>query len=283
MAIYASSPNVDPAQLEAIELRLGLRDPLPLQYVKWVRGLATGDWGVSYKYARDVTAVVGERLVPSLELMIASLILAALLSVPLGVASAISRRKGIQYGASIFSMLGISIPTFWLGMMILLFFSVGLRVIPSGGMATIGIDFDIGDRLIHLLAPALVLATLEIAGWSRYVRSSMLEVIGQDYIRTARSKGLSERVVLYAHALRNALLPLITMVGLQGGRLLGGAMITEVVFSWPGMGRLLAESLAVRDYPVLMAAFTLMSILVILGNLLADVGYAFADPRIRLE
>jgi len=199
------------------------------------------------------------------------------------VASAISRRKGIQYGASIFSMLGISIPTFWLGMMILLFFSVGLRVIPSGGMATIGIDFDIGDRLIHLLAPALVLATLEIAGWSRYVRSSMLEVIGQDYIRTARSKGLSERVVLYAHALRNALLPLITMVGLQGGRLLGGAMITEVVFSWPGMGRLLAESLAARDYPVLMAAFTLMSILVILGNLLADVGYAFADPRIRLE
>jgi peptide/nickel transport system permease protein len=283
MAIYAASPNVDPKELEAIELRLGLRDPLPVQYVRWLGGMATGDWGVSYKYARSVSDVVGERVLPSLELMFASLVLAATFAIPIGVASAISRRRWLQYGSSTFSMLGISIPTFWLGMMLLLVFSVRLQLLPSGGMATIGMDFDLWDRVSHLIAPAVVLSTLEIAGWSRYVRSSMLEVICQDYVRTARSKGLSERVVLYLHALRNALLPLITMVGLQGGRLLGGAMVTEVVFSWPGMGRLLAESLAARDYPVLMGAFMLMSILVVLGNLLADVGYALADPRIRLD
>ncbi|MGH2560761.1 MAG: ABC transporter permease, partial [Thermomicrobiales bacterium] len=143
--------------------------------------------------------------------------------------------------------------------------------------------FDPLDRLHHLIAPAFVLATLEIAGWSRYVRSSVLEVVGEDYVRTARAKGLVERMVIYRHVLRNALLPLITLIGLQGGRLIGGAMITEVVFAWPGMGRLLAESLTARDYPVLMAAFMLMSVLVIFGNLAADVGYAMADPRIRLR
>lgn len=283
MAIYASSPSADPATLEAIEQRLGLRDPIPIQYAKWLGGMATGDWGLSYKYARDVSAVVGERVGPSLELMVAALLIAAVFSIPLGVLSAVSRRRSTQYLSSIFSMLGISVPTFWLGMMALLILSVRLRIIPSGGMATIGMDFDLADRLIHLIAPACVLATLEIAGWSRYVRSSMLEVVAQDFVRTARSKGLSERLVIYRHALRNALLPLITMIGMQGGRLLGGAMVTEVVFSWPGMGRLLAESLAARDYPVLMAAFMLMSVLVILGNLVADVAYAAADPRIRLD
>ena len=149
---------------------------------------------------------------------------------------------------------------------------------------TIGVEgFDLWDRLYHLVPPAAVLATLHIAGWSRYVRSSMLEVIGQDYIRTARSKGLTELWVIYRHALKNALLPLVTLVGLQGGRLIGGAMITEVVFAWPGMGRLLAESLSGRDYPVLMASFMLMSVLVVFGNLMADLSYGVIDPRIRLE
>jgi len=169
------------------------------------------------------------------------------------------------------------------GLIILLFFSVKLRIIPSGGMFTIGKDFELGDRLAHLIPPATVLATLHIAGWSRYVRSSMLEVIGQDYIQTARAKGLTERTVIYRHALKNALLPLVTLVGLQGGRLIGGAMITEVVFAWPGMGRLLTESLTFRDYPVLMASFMLMAILVIVGNLAAGLSYAAIDPRIRLR
>jgi peptide/nickel transport system permease protein len=149
-------------------------------------------------------------------------------------------------------------------------------------MATVGTGFDPLDSLQHLIAPALVLATLEIAGWSRYIRSSMLEVAAQDYVRTAQAKGLAQRLVLYRHMLRNALLPLITLVGLQGGRLIGGALVTEVVFAWPGMGRLLSESLAARDYPVVMAAFMIMAVAVVIGNLLADIGYALADPRVRL-
>ena len=283
MAIYASNPQADPAQLEEIERRLGLRDPVPVQYAKWLFGMLTGDWGLSYKYARAVSGVIGERLGPSLQLMGASLLIAFVLAIPFGVLSAVSRRRVVQYGASMLSMLGLSIPTFWLGMMILLLLSVRFRLIPSGGMGPVGQELGLLDRLHYLIAPAFVLATLEIASWSRYVRSSMLEAIGQDYVRTARAKGLGDRAVLYGHALRNALLPLITLVGLQGGRLVGGAVITEVVFAWPGMGRLLTESLAARDYPVVMATFMIMAVLVILGNLIADVCYGIADPRIRLS
>jgi peptide/nickel transport system permease protein len=282
MAVYAIGSDSDPELLEAMERRLGLRDPLPLQYGRWLLGMASGDWGRSYKYAREVSAVIGERVLPSLELMGAALLLSVVLAIPLGALSALSPNRAVQHAASVVSLLGISIPTFWLGLMILLLFSVTLRFLPSGGMATIGAGFDVFDRLRHLIAPALVLATLEIAGWSRFVRSSLLEVAAQDYVRTARAKGLAQRLVLYRHMLRNALLPLITLVGLQGGRLVGGALVTEVVFAWPGMGRLLSESLAARDYPVVMAAFMIMAVLVVLANLLADLGYAFADPRVRL-
>ncbi len=284
MAIYAMSPNVDQAELDRIEERLGLNDPLPIQYVRWLKGMLTGDWGLSYKFGRKVAAVLGDRIWPSIQLVGASLIIALVVSVPLGMFSALYRNRFVQYIANAGAMLGVSVPTFWLGMVILLYFSVRIRIIPSGGMMTIGLEgFQLWDRLYHLLPPATVLATLHLAGWSRYVRSSMLEVMGQDYIQTARSKGLAERVVIYRHALKNALLPLVTLVGLQGGRLIGGAMITEVVFAWPGLGRLLAESLSGRDYPVLMASFMLMSVLVVFGNLLADVCYGVIDPRIRLE
>jgi peptide/nickel transport system permease protein len=282
MAVYAIGSDSDPELLEAMERRLGLRDPLPVQYGRWLLGMATGDWGRSYKYAREVHAVIGERVFPSLELMGAALLISAVLAVPLGVVSALSPRRVVQHLASVVSLLGISLPTFWLGLMMLLLFSVSLRILPSGGMQTIGSGFDPLDRLRHLIAPALVLATLEIAGWSRFVRSSLLEVAAQDYVRTARAKGVAQRIVVYRHMLRNALLPLITLVGLQAGRLVGGALVTEVVFAWPGMGRLLSESLAARDYPVVMAAFMIMAVLVVLGNLFADIGYALADPRVRL-
>jgi peptide/nickel transport system permease protein len=284
MAMYAANPNVDQAELDRIEERLGLNDPLPVQYAKWLTGMLTGDWGLSYKFGRKVTGILGERIWPSIQLVFASLTIALIFSIPFGIFTALYRNRFVQYISNTVAMLGVSIPTFWLGMVILLFFSVKMRIIPSGGMMSIGAEgLNLWDRLYHIIPPAAVLATLHIAGWSRYVRSSMLEVIGQDYIRTARSKGLAERKVIYRHALKNALLPLITLVGLQGGRLIGGAMITEVVFAWPGMGRLLAESLSGRDYPVLMASFMLMSLLVILGNLMSDLGYGFVDPRIRLE
>jgi peptide/nickel transport system permease protein len=282
LAVYSVGLDADPAQIAAIEQRLGLNDPLPVQYARWLGGIVIGDWGHSYKYARDVSGVIGDRVWPSLELMAAALLLALIASVPLGVLSALSPRKSIQHAASAISMLGVSIPTFWLGLMILLLLSVRLRLLPSGGMATIGQDFNLLDRLQHLVAPAVVLATLELAGWSRYIRSTMLEVAAQDFVRTAQAKGLAQRLVVYRHMLRNALLPLITLIGLQGGRLLCGALVTEVVFAWPGMGRLLGESLAARDYPVVMAAFMIMAVAVVAGNLLADIGYALADPRVRL-
>jgi peptide/nickel transport system permease protein len=283
MAVYASAPNVDQAALEAIEERLGLHDPLPLQYVKWLKGVVTGDWGLSYKFGRPAFTVVAERLWPSILLVGTSLLFSLLLSVPFGLYSALSRNRLTRSLTSVVAMLGVSIPTFWLGLVILLVFSAKLRLIPSGGMYTLGKTNDLADLLKHLIPPALVLATLPIASWSRYLRSGMLEVINQDFIRTARSKGLSEFTVISRHALKNALLPLITLVGLQAGRLIGGAVITEQVFAWPGIGRLLAESLNARDYPVLLASFLLMAILVIVGNLLADMLYAVADPRIRLE
>jgi peptide/nickel transport system permease protein len=284
MAIYAMAPNVDQAALDRIEERLGLHDPLPVQYVKWLGSVLTGDWGISYKFGRKVTGVLGDRIWPTVQLVGTSLLIALVFSIPFGVFSALYRNRGVQYISNAIAMLGVSVPTFWLGMVILLFFSVKTRIIPTGGMMTIGLErFSLWDRLRHLLPPAVVLATLHVAGWSRYVRSSMLEVIGQDYIRTARSKGLRERIIISRHALKNALLPLVTLVGLQGGGLIGGAMITEVVFAWPGMGRLLAESLSGRDYPVLMASFMLMSVLVVFGNLVADVCYGVIDPRIRLE
>jgi peptide/nickel transport system permease protein len=282
MAVYANNPNVDPEDLKRLEQSLGLHDPYPVQYAKWLGSMLTGNWGLSYKYARPVSALLGERIVATLQLVAVSLLIAAAVAVPLGVLGA-TARPAVQRLVGAVSMVGVSVPTFWLGILILLLLSVKLRLLPSGGMATIGAEFSLADRLWHLAAPAAVLATLEIAGWSRYLRSMLLESLRQDYIQTARAKGLAESGVVLRHALRNALLPLITLFGLQGGRLVGGALITETVFSWPGMGRLLVESLAARDYPVLMAAFMLMSALVIAGNLAADLTYGVADPRIRLD
>lgn len=280
-ALYAG-PDAGPEDLERISRLLGTDQPAPVQYIRWLGGILRGDWGISFRYREPVVSVLAGRLPNTVQLMAAALLIALLLSVPFGVVSAVSPWRPVQYLASIAAMLGVSIPTFWLGMMVLLVFSVKLRLLPSGGIATIGLEHDPVDRLLHLVGPASVLATMYIAAWSRYIRSSLLEVLHQDYIRLARAKGLSEGTVLTRHALRNALLPLVTLIGLQGGSLVGGAMITEVVFAWPGMGRLLAEALASRDYPVLMAAFMIMAVLTVLGNLLADLAYGWVDPRIRL-
>lgn len=281
VAIYAA-PDAGPEDLARLARLLGTDQPIPVQYVKWLGGMLRGDWGRSFRYREPVATVLGGRLPNTLQLMLAAMTLALALAVPFGVISAVSRRRWVQHQASVASMLGISIPSFWLGIMILLVFSVKLRWLPPGGMATIGVGFSLTDRLHHLVGPAAVLATLYIAGWSRYVRSSLLEVIHQDYIRTARAKGLTDQRVIFHHALRNALLPLVTLIGLQAPTLVGGAIITETVFAWPGMGRLLAESLTSRDYPVLMASFMIMAVLTVVGNLLADLAYGWIDPRIRL-
>jgi peptide/nickel transport system permease protein len=261
---------------------MGLDRPLPVQYWDWFTHLLRGDWGRSYRDTQPVLSVIGSHLFATLELMVTAILIAILLGAWIGIMGAIRRYSAFDYVATIGAMVALSIPTFWFGLVVIYVFSVKLAWVPPGNMYTIG-DGSLLDFLHHLIAPALVLALVEVAVWSRYMRASMLDVINQDYIRTARAKGLPERVVLLHHALRNALIPMITLAGMQLPTLLGGALVTETIFTWPGMGRLFLDSLGYRDYPVVMGVLMFSALLVLIGNLLADMLCAVADPRIRLD
>jgi peptide/nickel transport system permease protein len=276
--IYAGSPTASAADLARMNENLGLNDPLPIQYVKWLRGIVMGDWGVSYKDGRPVTTAILERLPATLELMLTSLLIAVGLAIPIGVFTATQARRRARYVVNVFTMLGISVPTFWTGLMAIMIFAGQLGWIPAGGR---GRPDDLLTQLHHLIAPALVLALVSMAGFARYIHSSMIEVMQEDYVRTATAKGLARRTVVFRHAFRNASIPLITLIGLEVPRLISGALVTEVVFSWPGLGRLITESILARNYPVLMGAFMLIALMTILGSLLADVGYGLVNPQIR--
>jgi peptide/nickel transport system permease protein len=282
LAQFALVPGMSQADIARIAHQMGLDRPLPLQYWEWFSRLLTGDWGRSYRDSQPVLAVIGSHLGATLELMVAATLIAVLLGTWIGVMGAIRRYSFFDYLATIGAMVALSIPTFWFGLITIYLFSVELGWLPAGNRYTVG-DASFLDYLHHLIGPSLVLALVTIAIWSRYMRSSMLDVINQDYIRTARAKGLPERVVLVHHAIRNALLPMITIAGLQLPTLLSGALVTETVFTWPGMGRLFLDSLGYRDYPVVMGILVFSAILVLVGNLLADLLYAVADPRIRLD
>ena len=282
-AIYTMSPNFDARQLERIEELLGLNDPLHVQYVKWRRGVLTGEWGFSYRDGRPVMDVILERVPNTVELTMASMNVAIGLGVPLRNFTAARAGTFARWIANMLTMTAISMPTFWLGLMVILLFSERLGLIPSGGMFTRGAEFSLWDRLHHLLAPALVLGTPSVATWWRYTHSGMVEVMMEDYVRTARAKGLSERIVTYRHALKNVLITLVTLAGLSLPNLFSGALVTEAVFAWPGNGRLLVEALVRRDYPVVMGNFMIIALLVVVGNLLADLSYALVDPRVRFE
>jgi peptide/nickel transport system permease protein len=211
-----------------------------------------------------------------------ALIVAIALSIPLGMISAIKRYSAWDYLATFIAFFGVSVPVFWLGLMLIIVFSVTLNALPSSGMLTIGAPFSVGDRLSHLIMPAAVLATLPLAQLTRYARSGTLEVIRQDYVRTARAKGLPQRIVLSRHVLRNALIPFVTVVAVLIPRVIGGAAITEAVFAWPGMGRLAIEAAFTRDYPLVMGITVVIAVFVVICNLLADLTYGLLDPRIRL-
>jgi peptide/nickel transport system permease protein len=282
LAQFALVPGMSQADIARIAHQMGLDRPLPLQYWEWFSRLLTGDWGRSYRDNQPVLAVIGSHLGATLELMVTATLIAVLLGTWVGVMGAIRRYSLFDYLATIGAMVALSIPTFWFGLITIYVFSVELGWLPAGNRYTVG-DASFLDYLHHLIGPSLVLALVTIAIWSRYTRSSMLDVINQDYIRTARAKGLPERVVLVHHAIRNALLPMITIAGLQLPTLLSGALVTETVFTWPGMGRLFLDSLGYRDYPVVMGILMFSAVLVLVGNLLADVFYAVADPRIRLD
>ena len=282
LAQFALVPGMSQADIARIAHQMGLDRPLPLQYWEWFSRLLTGDWGRSYRDNQPVLAVIGSHLGATLELMVTATLIAVLLGTWIGVMGAIRRYSLFDYLATIGAMVALSIPTFWFGLITIYVFSVELGWLPAGSRYTVG-DASFLDYLHHLIGPSLVLALVTIAIWSRYTRSSMLDVINQDYIRTAHAKGLPERVVLVHHAIRNALLPMITIAGLQLPALLSGALVTETVFTWPGMGRLFLDSLGYRDYPVVMGILMFSAVLVLVGNLLADVFYAVADPRIRLD
>ncbi|MFL5335392.1 MAG: ABC transporter permease [Geminicoccaceae bacterium] len=282
LAQFALVPGMSQADIVRIAAQMGLDRPLPIQYWDWFSHLLRGDWGRSYRDTQPVLSVIGSHLFATLELMITAVLIAILLGVWIGILGAIRRYSAFDYLATIGAMVALSIPTFWFGLVVIYVFSVKLAWIPSGNMYTIG-NGSLLDFLHHLIAPSLVLALVEVAIWSRYMRASMLDVINQDFIRTARAKGLPERVVLLHHGLRNALIPMITLAGMQLPTLLGGALVTETIFTWPGMGRLFLDSLGYRDYPVVMGILMFSALLVLIGNLMADLLCAVADPRIRLD
>jgi peptide/nickel transport system permease protein len=278
---FAVSSQMTAEDLDRITKQLGLDRPLPIQYLDWFGRMLRGDWGQSYRDGDAVLSIIGSHLGATLELMVTASIIAILLGCWIGVLGALRRYSLFDQLATVGAMMALSIPTFWFGLVAIYLFSVTLGWLPSGNRETIG-NGSLPDLLHHLVAPALVLALVETAMWARFMRSSMLDVINQDYIRTARAKGLPEWRIVTLHALRNALLPMITVAGLQFPTLLGGALVTETVFTWPGMGRLFLDSIGYRDYPVVMGILMFSASMVLVGSLLADILYAVIDPRIRV-
>ncbi len=276
-------PNASQEQIALRKDQLGLNAPLWLQYFQWVNRLLHGDFGYSFSTYQPVSQMILERLGPTLLLMGLSLLVAVLIAVPLGILSATKQYSKLDYATTGVSFLGISIPPFFLGLGLIFLFSLELQVLPTGGMVTLGGDGGFADRLSHLILPVFVLAMGIVGKKIRFVRASMLEILGQDYLRTARAKGLREFVVTNKHALRNALIPIITVVGLEIPVLLGGAVITEQVFQWPGMGQLTIQAIMSRDYPTLMAVNFMAAVMVLVTNLLTDIVYSIADPRIKYQ
>ena len=281
LSAYEGNPDVTPQDMARLRQQLGLDAPLPVQYVRWLGRLGRGDLGWSLVTHRPVTSMIAERLGNTAYLMGLALVLTFAIALPAGIISARRQYSWFDHAVTTMSFVGFSMPTFWSGLLAILVFSVWLRWLPAGGMYTVGEAFSLADRLRHLVLPLGILTLFSAARYTRYLRASMLEVLGQDYIATARAKGLGERVVIQKHALKNATIPVVTIVALDLPQLFSGALITETMFSWPGMGRLFWEATLRLDYPVLMAVMTVSATLVVLFNLAADLAYGFLDPRIR--
>lgn len=280
-------PRATPEQKAAERKRLGLDDPVHIQYFNWVKRSLSGDFGVSYIYNRPVKDVVKPFLLNTLLLNVAVFILSFLISIPIGIICAVKQYSKTDNFWTVFSLIGISLPTFFFGLMLIFLFSVKLGITPINGMVEAGSKTTGLVRAIevghHMILPSLVLIIYNLARLVRYTRNGMLDVLHQDYIRTARSKGLSERVVIKKHAFRNALIPIVTLLGFQIPLLFSGSVLLETVFLWPGVGRVLVESINGRDYNLMMVLLMLFAILTLIGNLLADIGYALVDPRVKVE
>lgn len=279
---FYDDPRISPAFRQQQRQAFGLDDPLPVQYVKWLSNVVRLDFGASFVDRRPVMDKIVERIPASFQLALADF-LVGLLGIPLGVYAALHHRKLPDQVVRVSTVVGNAVPHWWLGLMLLILSASTVKLFPLGGMYTPGKEGDLLDQLWHLALPALVGGMSGWIGYSRFVRAEMLDVLGQDYIRTADAKGLPARAVLYAHALRNALTPLATMFGGILSLILAGSVLFEITFSWPGLGRLFVDAAYQRDYPLIMASVVLGSVLVIAGNLLSDICYCWVDPRVRFE
>jgi len=310
LAGHGQSRHVRPERAAILMRQFGLDKPLPVQYVIWLagndwmrvdadgdgiadsygtrKGILRGDFGFSFRTRQPVLAEIGQRLANTIYLMAVTMLVALVIAIPIGIISALRQYSATDIALTTFSFAGQAIPEFWLGLVLLLIFYAWLKnpftgepLLPPGGMYTLGAEFALLDRIKHLILPVATGALGWIAWYSRFLRSSMLDVIHQDYLRTARAKGLSERRVVYRHALRNAVIPLVTVLALDLPYLIGGTVFVETIFAWPGMGRLYYQSALQRDYPMLLAILIIGAAAIIISNLLADVAYAYLDPRIR--
>ena len=313
LAGHGQSRHIDPKKVELLKRQFGLDKPLPTQYLIWLvgndwmkvdmngdgiaesygtrKGILRGDFGFSFRTRKPVLEEIGQRLPNTIYLMSITMLLAVLIAIPIGIISAIRQYSSFDIAVTTFSFAGQAIPEFWLGLLLILIFYAWLKnpftgdsLLPSGGMTSVGaVGFDLGDRVVHLILPVMTGGLGWIAWYSRFLRSSMLDVVHQDYLRTARAKGLPQQIVIYKHALRNALIPLITLLALDLPYIFSGAIFVEILFAWPGMGRLYYQAALQRDYPILLAILIIGAAFIIFSNLLADLLYAYLDPRVRYD
>ena len=285
------NPNVTPEQLAALRMRLGLDQPLPIQYAKWIKAFVLeGDWGYSIKFRRPVADMIVERVPATLLLFGVGFVFMLIFAIPIGVYSAIKPYSLFDNIITTFSFAGQSVPVYWLGLVLIVIFYLNIQnpfgdgpMFPAGGMYTVGQEGSLPNLLWHLVLPIAAMTFSWIAWYSRFLRSSMRDTLNEDYIRTARAKGLPLRTVHFRHALRNALLPLVTLIALDLPTVFGGAVFIETIFAWPGMGRLFWDAARGRDYPILLAVMMIYAALTLLFNLIADIFYGFLDPRIRYD
>lgn len=260
-------------EVALLRTQLGLDDPFHIQFFNFVKNAVQGDLGRSLVTKRPVAAEIWSRFPATLQLSAAAVLIAIIMGIPIGIISATKQYSAFDMISMVIALLGVSMPNFWQGMMMILLFSITFRILPSAGFGTLG----------HLVMPALTIGTSAAAVITRMTRSSMLEVVRQDYIRTARAKGLSERVVINRHALKNALIPIVTVIGLQFGYLLGGAVLTESIFSWPGVGRFMVDAIRAKDYPSVQGGVLMLALTFSIVNLAVDILYAYIDPRIKAQ
>ena len=274
------NPDIKPEDKQRIIHNLGLDQPVYIRYLQWLGNVVQGDLGISLVTYTPVTKSILQKLPNTLLLTGASLFFALAVSIPVGVYAAVKRNSWFDQITTLGSVAGFAVPTFWLGLMMIIVFSVKLHWLPSGGVYTLG-HASFLDRVKHLIMPAFVLGFVQMAGWTRYIRSQMIEVLHQDYMRTAEAKGLAQHSVIFRHGLRNAILPLVTLVALDLPALFGGAVIIEQIFTWNGLGRFILDAASKRDYTVVMGITLFIAVLTVVANLIADIAYGLLDPRIQ--